>query len=38
MPKRDDLPQGTLEMLILNPVSLGPLNEYSILLRIQHIS
>ena len=32
------LPQGTLEMLILKAVSLGPLHGYGILLRIQQIS
>jgi PadR family transcriptional regulator, regulatory protein PadR len=31
-------PQGTLEMLILKAVSLGPLHGYGILLRIQQIS
>jgi PadR family transcriptional regulator len=33
-----ELPQGTLEMLILKSVSLGPLHGYGILLRIQQIS
>jgi len=33
-----ELPQGTLEMLILKAVSLGPLHGYGILLRIQQIS
>jgi PadR family transcriptional regulator, regulatory protein PadR len=33
-----DLPQGTLEMLVLKAVSLGPLHGYGILLRIQQIS
>ena len=33
-----ELPQGTLEMLILRAVSLGPLHGYGILLRIQQIS
>ncbi len=32
------LPQGTLEMLILKAISLGPLHGYGILLRIQQIS
>ena len=32
------LPQGTLEILILKAVSLGPLHGYGILLRIQQIS
>ena len=33
-----ELPQGTLELLILKSVSLGPLHGYGILLRIQQIS
>jgi PadR family transcriptional regulator PadR len=33
-----DLLQGTLEMLILKAVSLGPLHGYGILLRIQQLS
>jgi PadR family transcriptional regulator PadR len=33
-----DLLQGTLEILILKSVSLGPLHGYGILLRIQQIS
>jgi PadR family transcriptional regulator, regulatory protein PadR len=33
-----DLLQGTLELLILKAVSLGPLHGYGILLRIQQIS
>lgn len=33
-----DLLQGTLDMLILKAVSLGPLHGYGVLLRIQHIS
>src|SRR5437667_1258218 len=33
-----ELPQGTLEMLILKAVSLGSLHGYGILLRIQQIS
>src|SRR6201987_583471 len=33
-----ELPQGTLEMLILKAVSLCPLHGYGILLRIQQIS
>jgi PadR family transcriptional regulator PadR len=36
--KRIDLLQGTLDMLILKAVSLGPLHGYGILLRIQQIS
>ncbi|HEY6272174.1 MAG TPA: hypothetical protein VIX19_09295, partial [Terriglobales bacterium] len=38
MTKQVELPQGTLEMLILKAVSLGPLHGYGILLRIQQIS
>jgi transcriptional regulator len=33
-----ELPQGTLELLILKAISLGPLHGYGILLRIQQIS
>jgi len=33
-----DLLQGTLDLLILKAVSLGPLHGYGILLRIQQIS
>lgn len=33
-----DLLPGTLEMLILKAVSLGPLHGYGVLLRIQQIS
>ena len=33
-----DLLQGTLDMLILKAVSLGPLHGYGILLRIQQVS
>ncbi len=38
MTRAVELPQGTLEMLILKAVSLGPLHGYGILLRIQQIS
>lgn len=38
MPKAQDLLQGTLDMLILKAVSLGPLHGYGVLLRIQQIS
>jgi transcriptional regulator len=37
-PKSVDLLQGTLDMLILKAVSLGPLHGYGVLLRIQQIS
>lgn len=36
--KQMDLLQGTLDLLILKAVSLGPLHGYGILLRIQQIS
>lgn len=38
MDKQVDLLQGTLDMLILKAVSLGPLHGYGVLLRIQQIS
>ena len=38
MAKQIDLLQGTLDMLILKAVSLGPLHGYGVLLRIQQIS
>ena len=38
MGKQIDLLQGTLDMLILKAVSLGPLHGYGVLLRIQQIS
>ncbi len=38
MDKQMELLQGTLDMLILKAVSLGPLHGYGILLRIQQIS
>jgi transcriptional regulator len=38
MAKPVDLLQGTLDMLILKAVSLGPLHGYGVLLRIQQIS
>jgi len=36
--KQADLLQGTLDLLILKAVSLGPLHGYGVLLRIQQIS
>jgi len=36
--KQVELMQGTLDMLILKAVSLGPLHGYGVLLRIQQIS
>ena len=38
MNKQLGLLQGTLDMLILKAVSLGPLHGYGVLLRIQQIS
>ena len=35
---RQDVLQGTLDLLILKAVSLGPLHGYGVLLRIQQIS
>lgn len=36
--KQIDLLQGTLDLLILKAVSLGPLHGYGVLLRIEQIS
>lgn len=38
MPERLELMQGTLDLLILKAVSLGPLHGYGVLLRIEQIS
>ncbi|MGE5243001.1 MAG: PadR family transcriptional regulator [Betaproteobacteria bacterium] len=38
MPRQLELLQGTLDMLILKAVSLGPLHGYGILLRIKQVS
>ncbi|HKW32265.1 MAG TPA: PadR family transcriptional regulator [Candidatus Acidoferrum sp.] len=38
MDKQVEVLQGTLDMLILKSVSLGPLHGYAVLLRIQQIS
>jgi PadR family transcriptional regulator, regulatory protein PadR len=35
---KSDLPQGTLDMLILKVVALGPIHGYAIAQRIEHIS
>ncbi|MFN0103361.1 MAG: PadR family transcriptional regulator [Bryobacteraceae bacterium] len=37
-PPKTDLPQGTLDMLILQVVSVGPIHGYGIAQRIQQIS
>ncbi len=38
MPKPTDLLQGTLDLLILKALSLGPMHGYGVLLRIQQLS
>lgn len=38
MPKQTDLLQGTLDLMVLKAVSLGPLHGYGVLLRIEQIS
>lgn len=38
MPEQAELLPGTLDLLILKAVSLGPLHGYGVLLRIQQIS
>jgi PadR family transcriptional regulator PadR len=38
MAKPDELLQGTLDLLILKAISLGPLHGYGVLLRLQQIS
>jgi PadR family transcriptional regulator, regulatory protein PadR len=38
MPEQADLLPGTLDLLILKAVSLGPLHGYGVLLRIEQIS
>ena len=38
MTKATELLQGTLDLLILKAISLGPLHGYGVLLRIQQIS
>ena len=38
MGKTADLLPGTLDLLVLKAVSLGPLHGYGVLLRIQQIS
>src|SRR5215208_7155714 len=37
-PPKSDLPQGTLDLLILKVVALGPLHGYGIAARLQQIS
>jgi len=38
IPKSSDLIQGTLEMLILKTLALGPMHGYGVALRIEQIS
>src|ERR1700740_2081091 len=38
MPDKSDLPQGTLDMLILKVVALGPVHGYAIAQRWQQVS
>ena len=38
MTVKSDLPQGTLELLILKVVALGPVHGYAIAQRLQHVS
>src|SRR2546427_12211196 len=35
---KSDLPQGTLDLLILKVVALGPVHGYAIAQRLQHVS
>jgi len=38
MPPKYDLPQGTLDLLILKIVALGPIHGYAIAQRLQQVS
>lgn len=38
MPQPNDLLQGTLDLLILKALSLGPMHGYGVLLRLQQLS
>src|SRR6195256_1194944 len=38
MPAKTDLPQGTLDLLILKIVALGPVHGYAIAQRLQQVS
>jgi transcriptional regulator len=38
MPPKTDLPQGTLDVLILKVVALGPVHGYAIAQRLQQVS
>jgi PadR family transcriptional regulator, regulatory protein PadR len=38
MPPKSDLPQGTLDLLILKVAALGPIHGYAIAQRLQQVS
>jgi PadR family transcriptional regulator PadR len=38
MPEKSDLPQGTLDLLILKVTALGPVHGYAIAQRLQQVS
>jgi PadR family transcriptional regulator PadR len=38
MPEKSDLPQGTLDLLIMKVVALGPVHGYAIAQRLQQVS
>ena len=38
LPDKSDLPQGTLDLLILTVVALGPVHGYAIAQRLQQVS
>jgi len=38
MPPKSDLPQGTLDLLVLKVVALGPVHGYAIAQRLQQVS
>jgi len=38
MPPKSDLPQGTLDLLILQVAALGPIHGYAIAQRLQQVS
>ena len=38
MPPKSDLPQGTLDLLLLKVVALGPVHGYAIAQRLQQVS
>jgi PadR family transcriptional regulator len=38
MPEKSDLPQGTLDLLILKVIALGPVHGYAIAQRLEQVS